>query len=704
MQQEQRESLNLPLKQRSGRGTCLGNLRYEGMKVDQGCVILELTSSIGGNTSGSRIRPGDFVFVSPENVMNVENNSVRGIVRLVTDDELHVFLPGMQEVPPALRVKDEKYALDLVPQEIVEAREKIGLEWLIRGSLYPHLKELEYLRDVILLSRVPQHRKNLPASLDGEISKSKFDESQKNAIRKALQSRDIYCIQGPPGTGKTTVICEIVRLIVKEFRENESKQGELTPHRGFQSNDGSLENLNTNLRHQFSHHRTPVLVSAFTNRAVDNIVAKLVREYPALKVIRVGNVESIQDPIAKSRALETLINRDFKFPDGTVEHLPSPQIAQFILNSVDVVAVTSTSAGNPLCQQMCFHTAIIDEAGQITEPSTLIPATLAGQVILVGDQVQLPPVVDVIEQVDLNLSGIKALKQIGLHPRTGYAKSLFERLMDKWADMDHSSLLQFQYRMNAEIAHLASVLFYGGKIQTGGGPEVAKQNVGDFFRQHALDSRRLKEISREIYVPEKPVIFLDISDSGAVDSSLQGSAGPHSRYNTLEAQIIAELCIGVLIQGSQDKVENLSSIFSSIGIITTYRAQVREITSQIEQSLKIRLSLPREDMLTLLDKFEIDTVDRFQGREKEIVIISLVDSNPQGKISSLTAETRRFNVALTRAKKKAIIIGNAATLTIYRQGDRPKNAAAKRLFQKLITILEEQNALLKIGKDLTQGS
>ncbi len=697
-QQEQRESLNLSLELRIGRGTCLGNLGYAGMKADQGGVILDLIPPVGPKTSGSIIRQGDFVFVSSERAKDIENNATRGIVRLVTDDELHVFLPGLQEVPPELRNKDEKIALDLVPQEIVEAREKIGLEWLIRGSFYPHLKELEHMRDVILLSRAPQHRKFLPAYLDEEISRSQFDESQKSAIQKALQSRDIFCIQGPPGTGKTTVICEIIRLIVEEIREKEAHQGTLSPHRGFQNNDGSLENLNINLRHLFSHHRTPVIVSAFTNRAVDNIVVKLVRDYPALKVIRVGNVESIQDPIAKSRALETLINKDFKFADGTIEHLPSPQIAQFILNYVDVVAVTSTSAGNPLCQQMCFHAAIIDEAGQITEPSTLIPATLAERVILVGDQTQLPPVVDVTEQVDLDQRGINALKQIGLHPRTGYAKSLFERLMDRWNDTGYSSLLRFQYRMNAEIAHLASDLFYGGKIQTGGGPEVAMQNVGDFFRQHGLVSKKFEGISGEIYDPEKSVIFLDISDSGVVDSFLQDSTGPHSRYNSLEAQIIAEFCISPLIQGNSDTIDGLSLIFSNIGIITTYRAQVQEITRQIEQSLKKRLSFAREDILTLLDELEIDTVDRFQGREKEIVMISLVDSNPLARISSLTAETRRFNVALTRAKKKAILIGNAETLTNPRQGDRPKNVAAKHLFQKLITTLVNQNAMLKIDK------
>ncbi len=702
VQQEQREILSLPLIERVARGNCLGGLRYAGEKGDQGGIILRLTPAIASNSSGSGIRQGDFVFVSPETAINLENNSVRGIIRLVMDDEVHVFLPGLQEVPPELRIKEEKAAIDPVPQEIVEVREKLGVEWLIRGSLYPHLRELEVLRDVILLSRAPQFRKILPTPLEVEISESKFDESQKAAIKKALQSRDIFCIQGPPGTGKTTVICEIIRLLVKEFRETERKQGELIAHRGFQGNEGSLEVQNVNLRHQFTHHRTPVLVSAFTNRAVDNIVAKLVRDYPTLKVIRVGNLDSIQDPLARTRALETLINREFRFPDGTVERLPSAQLTQFLLNSVDVVAVTSTSAGNPLCQQMCFHAAIVDEAGQITEPSSLIPVTLAEKAILVGDQAQLPPVVDVAEQVDINSGGIKILKRIGLHPRTGYAKSLFERLMNAWKGTDYSRLLQFQYRMNAQIAHIANELFYEGKIQTGGGPDVANQTVENFFKHILLDSKRLVGIEGEIYDPAKPVTFLDISGADAFDSSLEGAAGPHSRFNSFEAQIVAELCIGTLVQAIQGSVENFFPLFSGIGIITTYRAQVREIASQIEKGLKSYLSLPRVDILALLDQLEIDTVDRFQGREKEIVIISLVDSNLQARISSLTAETRRFNVSITRAKKKVIIIGNAETLTIHRQGDRPKNAAAKSLFQKLITMLLNQNAVLKISKDLKQ--
>ncbi len=704
IQQNQRESLNLPLSERVGRGNCLGNLEYQGIKTIQGGIILQLTPPQARYISGSAIRQGDYIFLSSESAKNLENNAIRGVVRFVLEDEIHIFFPGMQEIPLGLQLKEEKYAIDLVPQEIVEIREKLGLEWLIRGSLYPHLKELEVFRDVLLLSRTPQHRKNLSSTLDTEVSESIFDESQKSAIKCALQSRDIYCIQGPPGTGKTTVICEIIRLVVKDFREKEEKQGYLMPHRGFQGNEGALEVQNINLRHQFAHHRTPVLVSAFTNRAVDNIVAKLVRDYPSLRVIRIGNVDSIQDPIAKTRALEPLINRDVKFPDGTVERLPSAQLAQFLLNSVDVVAVTSTSAGNPLCQQMCFHVAIVDEAGQITEPSTLIPITLAERAILVGDQVQLPPVVDVTEQVDLSLGGIKILKEIGLHPRTGYATSLFERLMLMWKGTESSSLLHFQYRMNATIAQIASDLFYEGKIHTGGGSTVANQNVKDFFDQFQLDPQTLSGIGSEMYLPEKPVIFMNISGSGATDSSLQGASGPQSRYNSFEAQIIAESCIGSLVQCLQEKAANLPQLFSGIGIITTYRAQVREIATQIEQTLKKYIILPRADMLTLLDQLEIDTVDRFQGREKEVIIISLVDSNPQCKISGLTAETRRFNVAITRAKKKVIIIGNADTVTTYRQGDRSKSAAAKKLFQKLITMIVDQKAMLKISKDLTQVS
>jgi len=700
--QEQRQVLNLPVSDRVARGNCLAGLTYGGAKLEQGGVTLLLAPSSIIQTSGSTLRQGDYVFVSHEAGINLEGHSVRGIVRLVMEDKVHVFFPGFQEMPLEFQSKDEKYALDLVPQNIVEAREKVGLDWLIRGSFYPHLKELEILRDVVLFARKPVFRKTLPTNIDLEIQKSKFDESQKSAIIKALQSRDLYCIQGPPGTGKTTVICEIVSLLVTEFRERELNQGYLSFHRGFPSSEGSLEAQNINLRHRFTHHRTPVLVSAFTNRAVDNIVAKLVKEYPALKVIRLGNPDSIQDPVAKSRGLETLVLTDFKFADGNVERLPSAQVAQFILNSVDVVAVTSTSAGNQLCQQMCFHAAIIDEAGQITEPSTLISATLAEKVILVGDQMQLPPVVDVSDSVELNLRGIKVLKEIGLHPRTGYARSLFERLMEKWHDSEHSSLLQSQYRMNGGIARIASELFYDGKIQTGGGPEVANQNVQDFFRHNSFDMQKFQGLKREMYLPERPVVFVDTCQIGVEDSRLQGVSGPQSRYNPVEAQIVAELCVYALIQETQGNIEKLTRVLAGIGIITTYRAQVREISNQIEQSFKKYLSLPREEVLALLDHLEIDTVDRFQGREKEIVIFSFVDSNHQCKISSLTAETRRFNVALTRAKKKAIIIGNSETLTISRSGERSKIAAAKRIFQKLVTILMQQNAIVKITKDWQQ--
>ncbi|HMF34449.1 MAG TPA: AAA domain-containing protein, partial [Candidatus Lokiarchaeia archaeon] len=481
------QDLYLPLAERVSKGNCLANLFLEETEIIDDGYLLHFQVQEKGSTSGTSLRQGDFVVISNENTPAFDVGSTWGIIRMILEDQVQVLVSELPSPLPSGETGGNGYSLDPQPMEVVESREKMGLDWLVRGGFYPHLNEISALRDVILFQLVPRQRKHLPGNLQERIEHGVFDDSQKAAIRGAMQAKDIYCIQGPPGTGKTTIICEIIDLIVSEFRQQETQAGELAEHRGFMGINGHFQIQNVNLRPQFRNHRTPVLVSAFTNRAVDNIVAKLLRDYPDIKVVRLGSPESIRDQAVMSQVLENLAKSNFQFADGTSEKVDSPQIAQMILNSVDVVATTSTTAGGPLCQQMCFHAAIIDEAGQITEPSALIPATLAGKTILVGDQAQLPPVVETKNAVTLRPEDAHALKQIGLEPRGSYATSLFERLMAKWEGTEHSSLLRYQYRMNGEIAQIASELFYHGQIQTGGGPDVANQHVGQFLEQFGIN-------------------------------------------------------------------------------------------------------------------------------------------------------------------------------------------------------------------------
>ena len=219
---------------------------------------------------------------------------------------------------------------------------------------------------------------------------------------------------------------------------------------------------------------------------------------------------------------------------------------------------------------MCFDTAITDEAGQITEPSTLIPSTLARRTILVGDQAQLPPIVDQKQTVPLKPHDARILKQIGLQPRSSYGTSLFERLMTRWHDTEHATLLRYQYRMNHQIAAIASDLFYAGQIETGGGPEVSDQHLGNLLVQFNIDPELIEAEDSRIFAPEYPVIFIDTRSWGSTDSRISNNGDQSSKYNPLEAKIIAN-CIASLVNTCADDATR-RELLKNIGIIAGYRA------------------------------------------------------------------------------------------------------------------------------------
>ena len=178
----------------------------------------------GMTTSGTNLRQGDIVSISRE-AFNPETTVARGVIHAILEEEIHILLNELSEIFTKGVDGGNTYCIDAQPIEIVESREKIGLDWCIRGSFYSHLGEIKEFRDVILFHNSPRRRSSLPSNVLEEIESGPFDTSQRKAIRGALQAKEIYCIQGPPGTGKTTVICEIVRLIVKDFRATEAIQG-----------------------------------------------------------------------------------------------------------------------------------------------------------------------------------------------------------------------------------------------------------------------------------------------------------------------------------------------------------------------------------------------------------------------------------------------------------------------------------------------
>lgn len=264
-----------------------------------------------------------------------------------------------------------------------------------------------------------------------------------------------------------------------------------------------------------------------------------------------------------------------------------------------MVGTHASAADSALCDRT-FDLLVMDEATQATEPSAWIPLLRAQKAVLAGDHFQLPPTV----------RSQKAAER-------GLEVTLFERLQTLFSERQ-KTLLRVQYRMNEKIMNFSSRQFYQGKL-------IADPSV----RNHCLAD--LPHINRSPVTGE-PFIFIDTAGRGFEEIVEEGS---ESRYNPEEADL-------VLTQTGQ--LLRLGVRGEQIAVIAPYSAQVRYLLSRLEDRA-----------------VEVDSVDGFQGREKEVVILSLVRSNLEGELGFLV-DTRRMNVAMTRARRKLIVIGDSATL------------------------------------------
>ncbi|MCK6546879.1 AAA domain-containing protein [Myxococcota bacterium] len=431
------------------------------------------------------------------------------------------------------------------------------------------------------------------------ISKN-VDVSQGEAVSFALASRDVALIHGPPGTGKTSTVCALIREAVARGEK--------------------------------------VLATAPSNLATDNILERLVAA--GVRVVRLGHPARVMPGLAE-HTLDLLVesHEDVRLARKLVREAvalrrkaekwtrakPEPgaraelrrearalitdarrledQAVERVLDGADVVCAT-TSLDARILGRRTFDLVVVDEACQSTEPGAWIPLCFAsGRVVLAGDHLQLSPTITSREAAE-----------------RGLGTSLFERVLERWGDRV-VRVLTTQYRMHELIMSFPSDTLYGGVLVADG--SVARHVLAD-----------LPGVARTP-LTEEPVELFDTAGAGW-DEALEPDG--ESRENPDEARLVITRIQALRAAGVPASV---------IAVITPYAAQVRHL----------------ERALAALDLggVEVDTVDGFQGREKEVVIISCVRSNPDGEIGFL-ADVRRMNVALTRARRKLVIIGDGATL------------------------------------------
>ncbi len=423
--------------------------------------------------------------------------------------------------------------------------------------------------------------------------------SQKQAVLNALSAKDVALVHGPPGTGKTTVLIEIIRQALAK--------------------------------------KESVFVAAPSNTACDNILERAVEK--GINVLRLGHPARIAGhlrehtldfklalhPLTKDihraeaefsrlkkkktrykerrspgRKEEQALGREISLLKQEIQTLHK-EIFKVVMKEAQVFIGTLTAIQDHAVREKQFDWVIIDEATQATEPISWIPVTHANKLVMAGDHFQLPPTVR-----------SKEAEQKGL------GITLFERFYKVLAP-EFRTLLNRQYRMNEKIMGFSSKMFYKNLLVAD--PSVKSQTLST-----------LSGVQKNLDTTE-PLLFIDTAGKGFEERLETGS---ESRYNPEEAELVI---------GELKKMIDFGVPESEIAVISPYSAQVRLLSN-----------------LFPMPELEIDSVDGFQGREKELVIVSLVRSNLTGELGFLN-DTRRMNVAMTRARRKLIVIGDGATLS-----------------------------------------
>ena len=561
-------------------------------------------------TNTSELREGDEILLSNGNPVTGE--VVSGTIVAISTESLTVWARELIAHPTLI---------DRYDNELVHVR---TLQNLLRWHYAP-----AHLRDLVAGRVRPRFR--------GEAVtwRSNFNTEQNLAVERALQMQDYLLIHGPPGTGKTSVIAEIV----KRLRE----QGQR------------------------------VMLAAFTNQAVDNMLKRLDKE-GFHDYLRLGHERSV-DPTVKTRLLKELIAATVSNAQAKTGQEEGEQsyieVVHDILQRTPVVAsTTATWSSDKYIPQtqgttenagLAFDVAIIDEAGQLTIPAILGVLRFARRFILVGDEKQLPPLV---------LSKEAAL--------AGLADSLFSFLKDlddgymKKHPLAVSACvpLRVQYRMNKWISHFSSTVFYDQRLvahDSIANRRLVYPNMGvGKEARHDEDARVLKAID-----PRYPLVFLDVRDR---------EARPEAKTSDAEARMLREVVAALLARGMLQK---------DIGIIAPYRAQVATIRRHLFSNDPGSLwqALPSDTPLS------VDTVDRFQGGERMILLMSFATTYEPASESQrrdFLSNPQRLNVALTRAQRKLILVGNVSALEHL------------PTFSRLITYCRSMDTLLAAPEQIIQ--
>lgn len=546
-------------------------------------------------------------------VQSIKYFSFTGTVSYVDGDRMVITVP---DSAPLLELQQSTDPIG-VQLSFDETSYKLMFEALDRVMKAKN-NRLAYLRDLFY-----SHQKAGRFSFE-PMKFPWLNPTQERAVNEVLWAKDVAIVHGPPGTGKTTTLVEAINETL--MRESQ------------------------------------VLVCAQSNMAVDWISEKLVDR--GINVLRIGNPTRVNDKMlgftyerrfeshadypqlwAIRKAIRELRKNRKKGSENyhqKMDRLKSRaaeielRINAELFGEARVIACTLVGSAHHLLEGMKFGTLFIDEAAQALEAACWIPMKRASRVILAGDHCQLPPTV----------KSIAAL-------RAGLGKTLMERIAENKPEV--VTLLKIQYRMNDEIMRFSSDWFYGGKVESA--PQIKYRSVLDY--DHPITWIDTSNEENQITIEGE-----DAPEDSASASSAASAANQNSDLNFKE-QFVGESFGRINKAEAELTLLTLAEYFTKIGkqrvleeridvgIISPYRAQVQYLKKLIK---KYEFFKPYRRLIS------VNTVDGFQGQERDVILISLVRSNDEGQIGFLK-DLRRMNVAMTRARMKLIILGNKDTMT-----------------------------------------
>ena len=428
---------------------------------------------------------------------------------------------------------------------------------------------------------------------------------QNNAVQKILSAVDLAIVHGPPGTGKTTTLVQAIKALTEQGNKK-------------------------------------ILVVAPSNTAVDLLSEKLADE--GLNVLRVGNPARVSEKLISLtldskvaqhqsvKEIKRLRKQANEFRDMAHKYKRSfgraereqrkllfaearnimkqvEQTEQYIvddlLNRAQVITATPVGANHYTVRHLQYDVAVIDEAGQALEPSCWIPVLKARKLVMAGDHCQLPPTIISDEAAKKGLSKTLMEKNVQLHPEAVV-------------------LLEEQYRMHESIMQYASAIFYDNKLK-----------ANSAVAGHLL------------FEEDEPLLFIDTAGCG-FEEKLEGTSTSNPEEAAFLLRHLSRMVETLKKKRGKEK-------FPSVGVISPYREQVRILKDLLQHNASL---------MQVKEHISINTIDGFQGQERDIVCISLTRSNPDNRIGFLS-DIRRMNVAMTRARKKLVVVGDSGTLSQF---------------------------------------